>query len=218
LSPEAQRAALERWCAVRGVELVAVHADVGVSGSADLEHRAGFFAALDSLAVHGAGVLLVLRRDRLARDVDVASDLAREVARAGARVVTADGAREGDDPDSLFERRLHDAFAERERGLIRARTRAALAVKKARGERVGTVAYGFTLAPDRVHLVPEAREQGIMRAACELRGRGLSLRKIGAALESRGMAPRCGRSWHAVTVRALLNGATTPAAAVAAAA
>jgi DNA invertase Pin-like site-specific DNA recombinase len=206
LSPAAQRAALERWCAAHGAELVAMHADVGVSGSKDLGARAGFVAALRDLAVYGAGVLLVSKRDRLARDVFVALTLEREVARAGARLVSADGGDAGDDPFAVFKRHLDDAYAELERAKIRERTREALAVKKSRGERVGTVAYGFRLAADRVHVLPEPREQEIMSAARELRGRGLSLRQIGAALEARGMAPRCGRRWHAVTVRALVTG------------
>ena len=44
--------------------------------------------------------------------------------------------------------RMVDAFAEYERAIIRARTRAALAVKRGRGERTGEVPYGFRLAED----------------------------------------------------------------------
>ena len=32
LGPEAQRVAIERWCTTNGAELVAVHADQGISG------------------------------------------------------------------------------------------------------------------------------------------------------------------------------------------
>jgi len=65
LGPEAQRAALEGWCTTNGAELVAVHVDQGISGGADLEKRTGLLAALAALKAHGAGVLLVAKRDRL---------------------------------------------------------------------------------------------------------------------------------------------------------
>ena len=38
LGPEAQRAALLRWAEVRGLQLVAVHEDRGVSGAAPLRY------------------------------------------------------------------------------------------------------------------------------------------------------------------------------------
>ena len=75
-------------------------------------------------------------------------------------------------------RNIVNAFAEYERALIRARTRAALAVKRAKGERVGDVPFGYQLAADRVHLEPLAAEQNIIAAIRRLRGDGLSIREI----------------------------------------
>jgi len=205
LGPEAQRAALDRWCAVNGVELVAVHADLGVSGAAPLDRRPGMIAALADLAELDAGLLLVAKRDRLARDPFVAAMIEAAAARSGARIASAAGeGTEDDGPTSILMRRMTDAFAEYERLIIKARTCAALAVKKSRGERTGGVPYGFALAADGVHLDPCAAEQEIIAAARTLKAAGLSLRKIGAELEARGMLPRTGRSWHAETVKALL--------------
>jgi len=205
LGPEAQRAALDRWCAVNGVELVAVHADLGVSGAAPLDRRPGMIAALADLAELDAGLLLVAKRDRLARDPFVTAMIEAAAARSGARIASAAGeGTEDDGPTSILMRRMVDAFAEYERLIIKARTCAALAVKKSRGERTGGVPYGFALAADGVHLDPCAAEQEIIAAARTLKAAGLSLRKIGAELEARGMLPRTGRSWHAETVKALL--------------
>ncbi len=50
LGPEAQRAALLRWAEVRGLQLVAVHEDRGMSGAAPLDRRPGLLAALDRSA------------------------------------------------------------------------------------------------------------------------------------------------------------------------
>ncbi|MBN1773173.1 MAG: recombinase family protein [Deltaproteobacteria bacterium] len=205
LGPDAQRAALERWARAQGVELVAVHADLGVSGGAELDKRPGLLAALADLSTNGAGLLLVAKRDRLARDVVVAGMVERLVERAGARVTSADGAGNGDGPEAALLRGIMDVFAQYERALIRARTRAALAVKRGRGERLGgDLPYGYHAAQDGVHLESDDDEQRVIAAARDLRAEGLSLRAIGAALEARGLLPRSGRRWHPETVRALL--------------
>lgn len=58
-------------------------------------------------------------------------------------VVAADGHGNGDDPQSEFVRNLADVFAAHERALIAERTRNALRVKQSRGERTGSIRYGF---------------------------------------------------------------------------
>ena len=65
--------------------------------------------------------------------------------------------------------------------------------------------YGWTLGADGVHLVANEAEQAIIAAARTLREQGLSLRKVGDALAAEGMLPRSGGSWHAKTVKDLLE-------------
>ena len=202
--PEAQREALAAWCARNGAELVAVLEDRGVSGGAALDRRPGLLAALAALEEHGAGRLLVAKRDRLARDVMVAAMVERMAARVGAVVVAADGAGEGEGPEALLMRRLVDAFAEYERALIRGRTRAALASKRTRGERTGSVPLGARVAADGVHLEADPAEAEAVRMIRELRADGLTLRAIGATLEARGVASR-GKRWHPETVASVLR-------------
>jgi predicted site-specific integrase-resolvase len=69
LGPEAQLAAIELWASRQGVTVVAVHRDLGVSGATPLADCKGLMAALEDIKVHGAGLLVVAKRDRLARDV-----------------------------------------------------------------------------------------------------------------------------------------------------
>jgi site-specific DNA recombinase len=195
LGPEAQRAAAQRWCEARGAQLVAVHEDLGVSGGAPLDRCPGLLAALGALTGHGAGVLLVAKRDRLARDVMKAAMVEQLAGRAGATVASAAGEGEGTDPAAALMRTMIDAFAQYERAIIGARTKAALAVKKARGERTGSVPYGYRLAADGVHLEADPAEMTVIAAVRELRAAGLSLRAVAAQLEKRGMLPREGAKW-----------------------
>lgn len=206
LGPEAQRAALERWCAVHQATLVAVYSEQGVSGGAALDKRPALLAALAALKEHGAGVLLVAKRDRLARDTMLAAMVERLAEREGATVLTADGTGDGDGPEAVLMRRIVDAFAEYERLLIKARTRAALAVKRARGERTGHVPYGWQLGTDGIHLEPHPAEQEARRLIHEGRQAGLTLRAIGERLAARGLVPRGGGRWHVQTIANVLRG------------
>jgi site-specific DNA recombinase len=207
LGPDAQRAALERWCASHGAELVGVYTDLGVSGGAELDKRPALLEAVDAIAEHGAGVLLVAKRDRLARDVMLSAMVERLADRNGAAVQSADGVGEGEGPEALLMRRLVDAFSEYERALIRTRTRAALAVKKGRGQRVGGVPYGYQLAADGRTLDAHEGEQQVLRIVRGYRAEGLTLRDIGQRLEAQGMLPRGGNRWHPQTVARIADAA-----------
>jgi len=204
LGPEAQRAAMARWCAANGIKLAIGYEDLGVSGGAQLEKRPGLLAALDALAEHGAGVLLVAKRDRLARDVVLAAMVERLAERNGAHVMSADGISSDATPEGQLQRVLMDAFAQYERAVIRARTTAALAVKKSRAERVGGIPYGFKLADDGVALVPDADEQARMATVLELRAAGLSFKAVAERLNADGVPAR-GTRWHPTTIDRLLR-------------
>lgn len=193
LGPDAQQATLRAWAARGGVELVAIHEDLGVSGAAALERRPGLLAAIGQLTELGAGVLVAAKRDRFARDVVIAAGIERAAARAGAMLRTADGSSDASGPEGGMMRGIVDVFAQYEREVIRARTRAALAVKKARGERVGGVPFGARLAADGVHLEEDESEREVAAAILELVDRGASQRAICAELERRGVRGRTGR-------------------------
>jgi DNA invertase Pin-like site-specific DNA recombinase len=191
LSVDAQRTRLQQWCTERHMELVAVYEDVGVSGGAALDKRPGLMAALDAL--EPGMVLVAVKRDRIARDTMNAAMIERLAERANARVMTCDGAGEGDTPEAKLMRTMIDAFAEYERQIIKARTKSALAVKRERDERISRhVPYGMQLAADGIHLEPNAAEQAVIALARSLHAEGLSSGKIAAQLAEHGMYSRTG--------------------------
>ena len=184
LGPEAQLEAIHTWASRQGVTVVAVHHDHGVSGATPLADCTGLMAALDDLGVHQAGLLVVSKRDRLARDVMKAAMVEASAEKKGARVVSAAGEGDGTDPAAKLMRTLIDAFAEYERAQIKARTKAALAVKKRKGERTGGIPYGFSDLDGQ--LVPNDDERKVIAYARELSSQGLSLRAICAAFRAEG--------------------------------
>jgi DNA invertase Pin-like site-specific DNA recombinase len=178
LSPIAQRTVIEAWAKRNGVTIVSWHED-HVSGAAALDKRPALLAAIEAIADQEAGYLVVAKRDRLARDVVASAMIERLTERKGARVISASGeGTDSNDPQSQLMRGMIDLFAQYERQIIRARTKAALSVKKARSERIGTVPFGYTLSSDGRTLVLNPAEQAVITKVCEGRANGFTLKAI----------------------------------------
>ena len=203
LGPEAQRAMIGRWCQSNGVELAATYQEE-LSGGTALDKRPQLLAALAALAQHDAGVLIVAKRDRLARDTMATGMIERLAERQGARVLSADGVANGEGPEAQLMRGIIDLFAQYERALIRSRTKAALQVKRGRGERVGRVPFGSRLGADGTHLEPDPEEQRTIALVRQLRADGRPLRAIVERLNTDGVPARGGR-WHLTSVARLLR-------------
>jgi site-specific DNA recombinase len=198
----AQEAAC-RLCAARlGLELASVHADEAVCSVDPLDKRPGLLEAIASL---GKGdVLIVSKRDRLGRDPIVVAMIEAAIRRRGARIVSAAGEGSGgDEPTDVLMRRIVDAFGEYERLVIKARTKAALAVKKGRGEKTGgPCPYGWQLGPDKVAngkivktLEPCPAELEVISLIKQLRTEGMTLHGIAVELTARGIQRREGGPW-----------------------
>lgn len=200
LGAEAQHRDLAAYALLGGLELVAWHVDSGVSGATPLDGRPGLLAAVAQL--ERGDVLLVTRRDRLARDVVVAALVERLVERAGARIVSCAGEGSEGGPAGELMRSIIDAFAQYERALIRSRTRAALGVLRAQGQRTGSVPVGHVETDGHLEATP-----AVARAR-ELRSQGESYASIGATLAAEGHAPR-GKTWHITSVRRMLTRGST---------
>jgi DNA invertase Pin-like site-specific DNA recombinase len=129
LGLEAQREAVRRFAKGEGLELVGEFQDVETGKGADaLEKRPKLKAALAKAKLVG-GAVIVAKLDRLSRDVAFISGLM-------AQKVPFIVAELGPDVDP-FMLHVYAALAEKERALISARTKAALAAAKARGVKLG---------------------------------------------------------------------------------
>lgn len=80
-------------------------------------------------------------------------------------------------------------------GVPACRTKAALAAKRARGERVGGIPYGWRLGPDQRVLEREPCEQAVIARIKALRETGTPLRTIARTLNAERAPARAGR-WH----------------------
>lgn len=197
----AQLRACEQFTERTEIELADIFSDDGISGGSGLEKRPAPLAAIGGL---GRGdLLLVAKRDRLGRDPIKVAMIESAVTRKGARIVSAAGeGTEADDPSNILMRRMIDAFAEYERLIIGARTKAAMQAKRSKGERVGAVPYGYRLVGTMLEEHPE--EQKVISEAKALKSAGLSLRMIAAELARKGFKSRTGNVFHATQVNRIL--------------
>lgn len=200
---DVQRDAIEVWAEVNGVTILAWHEE-RVSGKAPLEQRTGLLNAIAEVGTLKADVLVAHKRDRIARDDGLVPLLTeRELHKVGAKLVTVEGNIDGDGPVNVFLRRVLDAVAELERSMIAARTKAALAAKKARGERVGSVPYGMRMEGDA--MMPDPGEVAVIEYAKKLSNNGYSLRKIGEYLITSGFHPRNGGAWGPEQIKRMVS-------------
>jgi hypothetical protein len=161
-------------------------------------------AALAALQEHDAGVLLVQRRDRLARDVALDVAATRLVEHEGAQVHAVEGGSNEATPEGGLMRNIAAAFAQYERALISTRTKAATAVKRERNECVGGVTYGTRVARDGVHLELDPGEQRIIGRILALRECGLVVRAIIDKL-NKDKVPARGARWYYPIVYKILR-------------
>lgn len=205
----AQREAITVWAARERRVVVSWHFDEGVSGASTIEERPGLLKAIDAVRIHRAGAFVVAKRDRVARDTLVALTIEKALLAEGARLLSADGVGNGEDPADQLLKGVVSSMSEYERALIRSRTVAALARKKQAGGRTGSCPFGFR-DDGTSHLVKDAEEQRTIALALKLRGEGMTERAIAHELTSVGRTSRSGKPLGQVQVHRILAAAAAP--------
>jgi DNA invertase Pin-like site-specific DNA recombinase len=203
VSLEAQRAKIAAWCEVNGHTLAAVHVDAGLSGGR-ADNRDGLQAALDAVCRSG-GVLVVYSLSRLARSTADTLAISNRLEKAGADLASISERIDTTSAAGKMVFRMLAVLAEFERDQIAERVTMALAHKKSKGERTGSVPFGFTLAGDGIQLIPDDAEQAVLVTIRQLRAAGESMRAIAAELNRQGVATKNGKPWVHSTIQRILE-------------
>lgn len=208
LGPEAQEDAIRGWAAQHSIRLVEPIYRDDLTGATDPMDRPGFQQAYALARQHRAGWLVAKHRDRVSREPMLTAATEAALHRIGVHLLTTDRkpVDDRDDPMQGMIAAITDGFGKVELHRIRQRTADALAVKKRRGEVVGSVPLGFE-AVDRNGtrvLVPHDGERQAALRAVVLQAQGVGLRAIGRRLTQEGMPPREGGPWHHTAVKRLL--------------
>jgi len=186
LGLDAQRAIITAECERRGWTLVAVHEDAGASGKS-LAGRVGMAGALRALEAGEASALVVAKLDRATRSTADAGTLLERADKGGWSLVALDLGVDMTTPAGELVANIMASVAQWERRAIGARTREALAAKKAQGVRLG-----------RPVLLPAKVSRRIVRQ----RNAGTTWTAIAEALTAEGVpTAHGGIRWYASTVR-----------------
>lgn len=183
----AQRAAIEMEASKRDWTLRVV--EEGASAK-DLK-RPVLTAVLQSLDSGGAQVLVVTKVDRLSRSVGDFAQLLDRARAKGWSLVCLDLGVDTTTPSGELMANVVVSAAQYERRLIGARTRDALAVRKAEGVRLGR---------------PPVLSRGTVQRIVEERRGGATLTSIARGLDEQQVPTAQGGRWWPSTVAAVLRG------------
>jgi site-specific DNA recombinase len=206
VSLEAQRAKLDAYAALYGVQVVEVIEDAGQS--AKTLKRPGLQRALGMLKRGEADGLLICKLDRLSRSVKdwnalIDSHFGEKV---GKQLLSVNDQIDTRSAAGRLVLNVLMSVGQWEREAIGERTRDALAFKRSKCERLGgRLPFGFSVAADGVSLIEDENEQRVLREIKELREAGHTLRAIADVLNKRNIPAKSGKLWRHTSVQSVLT-------------
>ncbi|OKH56256.1 hypothetical protein NIES2101_00280 [Calothrix sp. HK-06] len=183
LGLEAQLELCKSVCERYGYEIAGIFTESGVSGKVPPLSRPQFQQAVE-LAKKIGGRIMVAKLDRLSRNLHQATGFLDGVYDCPEILIAENPTA------SMLELRLKALIAQEERDMIAARTKAALAARKERGEKPNGIA-GRAAATNKARIATETaveRAQGLLE-------RGYSYQKISDTLNSEGFTTSRGTTW-----------------------
>ncbi len=203
VSLEAQQAKLTAWATLNDATVLGVYSDAGLSGTKD--DRPGLLAAMEA-ATKSKATLVVYSLSRLSRSTAATIRLADELNRAGAELVSLSEKIDTTTADGKMVFRMLSVLNEFERDLVSERTTTALRHKKAQGQRVGEIPFGYDLAADGITLTANTAQLEAIELINSLRAEGLTYQAIADELTARGIATKKGKAkWSTASIHKIVN-------------
>jgi DNA invertase Pin-like site-specific DNA recombinase len=190
---------------VQGAELVELIMDAGESAkSLNRPGTERLLALVDSKAVD---VVIIAKLDRLTRSVKDLAELLERFTKHGVTLVSVAESLDTGTAAGRLVLNIMTAVSQWEREAIGERTRDAMRHKRANGERVGTIPFGFRMAEDGSTLVEDPAEQDVLAPMRVLKAAGRTVREIADKLNRQGYTTRRGTAWRFQYVAAALKAA-----------
>lgn len=192
VSLDAQTERIQVYCRLAGLQLVELIREEGESAGQALRDRPGGRRLLSLVEQGHVQHVVTTKLDRLFRDTVDALLAERDWREREVSLHLVDMGGQMLNTSTATGRMLYTiiaSFAEFERGQISERTVAAMAIKRARGDRMGA---------------PPMDDPEILARIYELHDAGQSYRGICAVLEREGHRPKRGATWHPETIRKIL--------------
>lgn len=205
VSLAAQREKIRLYCQLHSLTLVDMLEDPGVSAKS--LKRPGLTQALEMLESGDAAGMVIAKLDRLSRDVGDWSTLVDTYfgERAGKYLMSAADSIDTRTAAGRLVLNVLMSVAQWEREAIGERTKAALSYKKSKGERVGTIPFGFDVASDGKTLVANPDEQAVLASMRTMQEDGMSIREIARELNRQCRPAKNGGKWSKSVVHEILR-------------
>ena len=197
LGLEAQAERIKAYCTLKSLYLAEIITDAGVSGGKPLATRDGGQRLLTDLKDKRADAVVMLKLDRMFRNAGDCLTTVERWEKSGVALHVVDMGGNAIDTTSAAGRFMLVVLAgaaEMERNLTRERTRSAMAVKRANGQRIGSVPYGYDLDADGATLVPNEAEQAVIADIQTKRAEGWTLEQIADDLTTCAVPTKTGKS------------------------
>lgn len=192
----AQKSKIKEYAKTKGWTVNKFYTDVA-SGTAGRDKRPALDEMISNL--NSGTVVLISKRDRLARDMFLNLWLEKQINAVHAVIESASNEGNGEDPSSQLMKNIVQAFSSYERSVIAQRTRDSLAKIKESGKRLGAAPFGWkfgsngTLKKDPKTLPHRIRIE-------ELIDTGYGWNKIARILNDEGIPTQKGKKWYASTL------------------
>jgi DNA invertase Pin-like site-specific DNA recombinase len=197
-SEATQRYRLQERAEKLGLPIVRMYVDAAVSGATEARDRPQLQRMFKHL--RKGEIVLVVEISRLARDLRVALEVAKQIADSGCRLVSIYEEIDSIQENARFMLNMRSVLAEEERTTLRRRIKSAMQYKKATGEHIGRPPFGFAIVAKK--LVPHPDQYPIVQRILEMRREGIPYEKIARALPLMGFKTRRGDfGWSAHVIR-----------------
>jgi DNA invertase Pin-like site-specific DNA recombinase len=203
VSLEAQSAKAKAWCVANDYHVAEIYVDAGLSGKR-ADNRPELQRALADCKKGEA--LVVHSLSRLARSTIDTIEISENLTKKKADLVSLQEKLDTTTAAGKMMFQMLAVLGEFERNLVSERTTMALQHKKSKGERVGQIPYGSSLANDGVMLVNDDYQQGVIAFVKDCKRKGFSIRATVTELKNKGYQPQ-GSKWYPTTVARILQGA-----------
>jgi DNA invertase Pin-like site-specific DNA recombinase len=203
VSLETQVEKIKAYCQLNDLTLAGVFVDAGISG-AKVANRPELQSALQ-LVCSERSTLVVYSLSRLCRSTRHTIEIAESLGRVGSDLVSLTEKIDTSSASGKMLFRLLSVLGEFERDIISERTKAALAHKKSKGERVGEIPIGYNV-DSKGSMVSAPDELQTIKLICELHESGQSLRGIADELTRKKIATKKGgERWKHSTIQRVLK-------------
>ncbi len=190
------------YCQYKGIELVDILEDAGVSGGKN-RGRPGFMDLLDRIEQGDIDIIILYSLERLSRDMLTLLALERLLEEQDVELHTIEGQIDTSTPDGWMNFATKALFGELERRNVKYRTKKAMEHKKAKGKLWGVCPMVTEGSAEGLWLILTSRL--LSRQSSTLYGKGKRLVDVVTALNDQGKVTRAGKAWTPTQIKRLVS-------------